>query len=112
MGIASFREFVVVNLFMRFKNPWKRYITHFLRCGLAFVFSLLCYNMPIAICLIIFVFKGCYVTFVSPLLYLENFTMGASFGTKRDLVFIKEDDVNCKFNFPQFNGDVFALKWI
>ena len=38
----------------------------------------------------------------------ENFTMGASFGDSRELVFLHEESNN-KFTFPQNNGDVFAF---
>lgn len=38
----------------------------------------------------------------------ENFTMGASFGDSRELVFFHEE-TNNKFSFPQNNGDVFAF---
>lgn len=38
----------------------------------------------------------------------EDFTMGASFGTSRNLDFQHEES-NLKFSFPQNNGDVFAF---
>lgn len=38
----------------------------------------------------------------------ENFTMGASFGSSRNLDFVHEQSKN-KFTFPQNNGDVFAF---
>ncbi len=38
----------------------------------------------------------------------ENFTMGASFGASRELVFVHDATKN-KFSFPQNNGDVFAF---
>lgn len=38
----------------------------------------------------------------------ENFTMGASFGESRELVFLHEESGN-KFTFPQNNGDIFAF---
>ena len=38
----------------------------------------------------------------------ENFTMGASFGASRELVFLHESTGN-KFTFPQNNGDIFAF---
>lgn len=41
----------------------------------------------------------------------ENFTMGASFGCSRELVFLHEESGN-KFSFPQNNGDVFAFNKI
>jgi hypothetical protein len=37
-----------------------------------------------------------------------DFTMGASFGDTRALEFV-HDNSNCKFNFPQNNGDVFSF---
>lgn len=38
----------------------------------------------------------------------EDFTMGASFGSSRELVFLHEESKN-RFSFPQNNGDVFAF---
>lgn len=38
----------------------------------------------------------------------EDITIGASFGTKRELEFI-HDESRIKFKFPQNNGDVFAF---
>jgi hypothetical protein len=38
----------------------------------------------------------------------EDFTMGASFGGERELVFLHEETKNI-FTFPQRNGDVFAF---
>lgn len=38
----------------------------------------------------------------------EDFTMGASFGASRDLVFMHPESKN-KFSFPQNNGDIFAF---
>lgn len=38
----------------------------------------------------------------------ENFTVGASFGASRELVFLHEESGN-KFSFPQNNGDIFAF---
>lgn len=38
----------------------------------------------------------------------ENFTMGASFGDSRELVF-KHESSNNTFSFPQHNGDVFSF---
>lgn len=39
---------------------------------------------------------------------IENFTMGASFGDSRELVFLHDETQN-KFTFPQNNGDIFAF---
>jgi hypothetical protein len=39
---------------------------------------------------------------------IEDFTMGASFGSSRTLDFV-HDDTQLKFSFPQNNGDVFAF---
>lgn len=38
----------------------------------------------------------------------EDFTMGASFGSSRELEF-KHDDTGHIFSFPQHNGDIFAF---
>lgn len=38
----------------------------------------------------------------------ENFTMGASFGASRELLFLHKESES-KFTFPQNNGDVFAF---
>ena len=38
----------------------------------------------------------------------EDFTMGASFGSERELAFLHEPS-GCQFSFPQRNGDVFAF---
>eukprot|EP00300_Choanocystis_sp_HF-7_P008156 c15752_g1_i4.p1 GENE.c15752_g1_i4~~c15752_g1_i4.p1 ORF type:complete len:233 (+),score=42.43 c15752_g1_i4:27-701(+) len=38
----------------------------------------------------------------------EDFTMGASFGASRELVFLHEE-TGAQFGFPQNNGDVFAF---
>lgn len=38
----------------------------------------------------------------------EDFTMGASFGDSRELVFLHVDTKN-RFSFPQNNGDIFAF---
>jgi len=38
----------------------------------------------------------------------EDFTMGASFGTSRELEFLHESTGN-RFKFPQNNGDIFAF---
>lgn len=39
---------------------------------------------------------------------IENFTMGASFGYSRELVFLHEESKR-NFKFPQNNGDLFAF---
>ena len=41
----------------------------------------------------------------------ENYTIGASFGSRRDIVFVHKDEENLKFSFPQNNGDVFAFDY-
>mgnify|MGYP001240530347 CR=1 FL=1 len=38
----------------------------------------------------------------------EDFTMGASFGSSRNIDFLHEES-NMKFTFPQNNGDIFAF---